>query len=276
MRREALVHANKPHRRRCELAMEFLAIAKKQISSVPLMIGHRLVGTSLALTGDVAEGRTYLDRAIALFVPREHRSLATRFALDVGVNILSSRSVALFCLGYPDTARTDAANALGDAREIGHSPTLMVALFWGSLTYTHCGDYATASAQLDELLALAEEKGARFWKALGMAIQGCVFALTGQASDAVALIASSDAAYRSTGSSHWMPFCLSILARAHAQLDRFDDASRCIEEAMAAVEVTSERWNEANIHRIAGEIALMSPSLCHDALLASRRLSQDR
>ena len=239
-----------------ELAAEFLAIARKQMATVPLMIGCRLVGTSSVLTGDVVEGRSYLDRAIALYVPREHRSLATRFASDVRVNILSSRLVALWCLGYPDAARTDAAHALGDAREIGHAPTLMVALFWGTLAHTHCRDYATANAQLDELVALADKKGAPFLKALGMATQCCVFALAGQASDAVALITSSIAAYRSTGSSHWMPFCLSILARAYAQLDHFDDAWRCIGEAMAAVETTRERWNEANVHRIAGEIAL--------------------
>ncbi len=123
-----------------ELAAEFLGIAKKQMATVPLMIGHRLVGTSSVLTGDVAEGRAYLDCAIALYVPREHRSLATLFSSDVRVNILASRLVALWCLGYPDAARRDAAHALGDAREIGHAPTVMVALFWGTLAHTHCKD----------------------------------------------------------------------------------------------------------------------------------------
>jgi predicted ATPase len=134
---------------------------------------------------------------------------------------------------------------------------------------------------LDELVALADEKGAPFWKALGMATQGCVFALAGQASDAVALIASSIATYRSTGSSHWMPLCLSILARAYAQLDLFDDAWRCIDEAIAAVEATRERRNEANIHRIAGEITLMSPEpdaakaeACFERALAVAREQQ--
>ena len=56
-----------------------------------------------------------------------------------------------------------------------------------------------------------------------------------------------------------MPGCLSFLARAYADLGQFDDAWRCIGEAMTAVETTKERWCEADIHRIAGEIALMSP-----------------
>jgi predicted ATPase len=46
------------------------------------------------------------------------------------------------------------------------------------------------------------------------------------------------------------------LSRAHAELGQFDDAWRCIGEAMTAVETTKERWYEAEINRIKGEIAL--------------------
>ena len=57
----------------------------------------------------------------------------------------------------------------------------------------------------------------------------------------------------------WMPLWLSYLARANAEIGQFDDARRCIGEAMAAVEKTKERWCEAEVNRIAGEIALLSP-----------------
>ena len=55
----------------------------------------------------------------------------------------------------------------------------------------------------------------------------------------------------------WLPFYLSYLARAHAELGKFDDAWRCIGEAATAVETTKERWCEAEVNRIAGEVALM-------------------
>ena len=57
----------------------------------------------------------------------------------------------------------------------------------------------------------------------------------------------------------WMPLWLSYLARAHAEIGQFDAATRCIGETMTAVETTKERWCEADAHRIAGEIALLSP-----------------
>jgi predicted ATPase len=46
---------------------------------------------------------------------------------------------------------------------------------------------------------------------------------------------------------------------AYGELGQFDDAWSHIGEAITAVETTKEKWYEAEVHRIAGEIALMSP-----------------
>ena len=145
-------------------------------------------------TGDIAAGRAHLDQAIALYDPAEHRPLATRFGQDVGVAALSYRSLALWLLGYPEAALRDADDALRNAREIGQAATLMYALDLASIPYTLCGNYVAAAAQAQELVALAEEKGSLFWKALGMMNQGSVLALTGRASDAIEMLISGIAA----------------------------------------------------------------------------------
>jgi predicted ATPase len=221
------------------------------------MIGHRLMGTSLVLTGNIAAGRAHLDQAIALYDPAEHRPLATRFGQDVGMVILSFRSVALWVLGYPEAALRDADDALKKAREMGQAATLMYAL--AGIPYSLFGNYAAVAAQAQELVALAEEKGAPFWKAIGMMNQGDVLALTARASDATDMLMSGIAAYRTTGATLWLPHHWPRLARAHAELGQFEDAWRCIGEAMTAVETTKEEWCEAEVHRVAGEIALKSP-----------------
>jgi class 3 adenylate cyclase/predicted ATPase len=239
------------------LAVQFLALAEEQGTTVPLMIGHRLMGTSSLFTGDIAEGRAHYDQAIALYDRAAHHPLAARFAQDVGVAILSYRSLALWLLGYPEAALADTDHALKAAREIGHAATLMYALFAVPLTPIHCGNYAAANTLAEEVVALADEKGALFWKARGMMNQGWVLALTGNGSDAIGRLTCGIAAYRSTGSTVWMPIFLSYLARAYAEVGQFDDAWRCIGEAIAAVEATNERWCEAEVHRTAGEIALL-------------------
>jgi predicted ATPase len=128
---------------------------------------------------------------------------------------------------------------------------------------------------------LAEEKGASFWKAFVIVFQGWLLALTGNASKAVQMITSGVAALRSTGATLWLPLYLSFLARAHAEVGQFYDAYRCTGEAIAAVETTKETWCEAEVHRVAGEIALMSPEpdaakaeACFERALAVARQQQ--
>ena len=237
-----------------ELAAHFLTLAEKQEAAVPLMVGHRNMGVSLLHTGDIEEARVHIDRAIALYDPAKHRQLATRFGQDVRVALLFYRSLALWPLGYPEEALADAA------REIGQAASLMAALTLTSLSHVHCGSFATANAQLDEAITLANETGAVFWKAGGMLVQGCLFAIAGKASDAVRTITSGLSAWRATGTTVWMPTYLSYLTRAYAELGQFDEASRCISEAIIAVQTTNESWYEADIHRIAGEIALRAPA----------------
>ena len=142
-----------------ELAEQFLALAEKQGSTVPLMIGHRLVGMSLLHIGDIAEGRAHHDRAIALYDPAEHRALATRFGQDVRMALLSFRSIALWILGYPDRALADANHAIMDAGEIDQAATLMYALTVTAMTLILCGYYDAAKAQSDETVAFSGGEG---------------------------------------------------------------------------------------------------------------------
>ncbi len=241
------------------LAARFLALAEQQGAPIPLMIGHRIMGISLLCTGDIAAARAHQEEGIALYNPAEHRPLAVRFGQDARVVMWFYRAIASWLLGYPDAALADTNRAFADARAIGQAGTLMFALLHGSMVDILCGDYAATNAATDELAALAEQKGASFWKALGISIQGCVFAVTGKAADAVDMITSGIAASRSTGATLWVPVCFAYLTTAHAELGQFDDAWRCIGEAMSAVETTKERWYEAEVYRIAGEIALMAP-----------------
>jgi class 3 adenylate cyclase/predicted ATPase len=240
-----------------ELAVQFLDLAEKQDAAAPRMIGHRIMGSGLAFIGDIAQSRVHLDRAMALYDPAKHRQLAARYGQDSRVSIFFNRSYALWMLGYPEAALADNEQALTEAREIGQAATLMYALDFAWWPPVQCGDYAISAARFDELLALADEKGALFWRGAGMAGRGCIMALTGAPADAVSLINSGLATLQTTGTTLWKPLYLPHLARAHAALNQFDEAWRCIGDALTAAEATKEKWCEAEIHRTAGDIALM-------------------
>jgi predicted ATPase len=134
----------------------------------------------------------------------------------------------------------------------------MYALGVTKLPHILCGNYATAVASIDELDALANDKGAVFWKGTEL-WRGSIFALSGEATQAVHMIIAGGDVHRSRGTTLNLPFYTSYLASAYAQLARFDDALCCIGEAITATDLSGERWCEAEINRIAGEIALKSP-----------------
>jgi class 3 adenylate cyclase/tetratricopeptide (TPR) repeat protein len=205
-----------------ELAAQFLALAEKQGATVPLMIGHRLTGTSSLCTGNIEEGRAHYDQAVALYNPTEHRQLSGRFGQDVKMSILSYRALALWALGYPEAALVDSDQAISSAREIGEAGSLLYALGHATLIQVFRGNYAAANAIINELVDLADKKSALIWRAQGVLHQGWVYALTGNASDAVNTLTSGIALWRSTGATLWLPLYLPHLPLTCLEVGQID------------------------------------------------------
>ena len=167
-----------------------------------------------------------------------------------------------------------------DARELGQAAALMYSLFHTSLTTIFSGRYEAANARLDELASLAEEKDAAFWKAGGTTHRGCALAITGRAADALPMIDTGMTALRATGATMFSPLYLSYLARACLELGKFDEASRWISEATAAMQTSKESWWEAELARIEGVLALKAlpdvarGEVCFERALAIARKQQ--
>jgi predicted ATPase len=213
---------------------------------------------SLLHTGEIEEGRAHLDRAVALYDPGEHRHFATRFfGQDAGVATLCWRSLALLVLGYPDAALTDTKEALKIGRDSAHSATLTYALNFSVFQQVYYGDFAAANALIEEFNLLKDQIGSGFWGGWGLALGGCVLTVTGRLDEAVQNLTSGLIAMRSTGHTMWTPLFLTHLAQANAELGQFKRAGSAIHEAMTAVGLTKEHWYEAEVNRVAGEIALL-------------------
>ena len=200
-----------------KLAAQFLALASRsKTRPCRSMIGHRIMGISLLLTGDISQGRAYLDRAIALYDPVEHSKLATRFA-----RTLRSRSCAIArsrcgCLVILMPRSRTRSASLRDAREIGQAATLMFALHHSSLTQILLWTLRGGKRRCRRTCRFGGGKGRFVMEGVRNTVARLPFALTGNASDAIHAITAGIAALRSTGSTMWMPLLLTYLARAHA------------------------------------------------------------
>jgi predicted ATPase len=240
-----------------EHAAQCLAAAEKEGATIPLMVGHRLMGISLFHTGDLTEGKAHLDRAKRLFDPAEHRPLATRFGQDIGVGISYQRSLPQWMLGYPDAALADCAEAVSNARNIGQAATLMATLLYTSIVQILCRNEAVANEQANELVVLASDKGGALWRAFGVSLKGALLTLAGKSSEAGEALTSGISALRSAGSTLWTPLWLGYLAKSCADQGQIDDARRHMGEALKTIETSKERLFAAEVNRMAGEIALL-------------------
>jgi hypothetical protein len=82
----------------------------------------------------------------------------------------------------------------------------MFALGMTTFTQICCRNSARATVQIDECVALAEEKGIAIWQMLTMAHRGCVLALVGKSAEAIQTISSGIDGWRSIGATVFAQF----------------------------------------------------------------------
>ncbi len=110
-----------------EIAQRYLALAQKRAALAPLIVGHRIVGEASMFVGNILASRAHYDQAIALYDPaKDHKR--TKWGGVQWVGSRSLRALALWLLGYPVAAQSDAAEALSTARNVRNAVTVIVAL----------------------------------------------------------------------------------------------------------------------------------------------------
>ena len=109
-----------------------------------------MVSTALFTIGDYPAVFSHAERAVALYVPEEHRALAFRFGQDIGVSAYCYFTLALWHLGYPDRANNAARETFQYARQSVHVHTLAYVLF-------HLGIKAAMERNVGEMAECGNE-----------------------------------------------------------------------------------------------------------------------
>ena len=162
--------------------------------------------------------------------------------------------MALWLLGYPDQAlrQQHAADAL--AHELAHPPSLAFARMLSAIVYQFRRETHAAHEQAEALIALATEQGFALFRAIGGILRGRP-AAHGQRRGADGQIRQDLAAVRETGSALWEPYFLALLADVTRNRGRSKRGFQALAEALAAAQATGERWAEAELYRLRGELA---------------------
>jgi adenylate cyclase len=212
-----------------------------------------------------------VEQVAALYDPERHFLHAAVFGQDPGVMCKSYGAVALWLLGYPDTARQQCGRAL--EMSLGLSPTTQaVAPHFAAMVNQLCGNHARAGEFADRAIAVSREHGLSFWMAGGTVLCGWALAAAGQYEEGLAKLRQGLADWHMTGSVTYETYYLGLLADVLTAMQQFDEARQVLDEALALVERTEERFFEPELYRLRGMVLLAKGA---DADLASLRPARD-
>lgn len=223
------------------------------------MLGYWMLGVIASWQGDFERARRELERAVALYDPNEQKARALAQQIDPGVNALCHLSWVLWLLGWPDRAIRTSDEAVRTARNLAQPFALAMTLFFACETRACCGQHASASVLLDELLTLTAEHGLGY-------LASCARILKGQEliarDDCVAGLAQIERALHEFAAQEGglgVPWSMSISAWGCVRLGRVDEGLAALARGFEAMPRNDERQWEAELWRLKGELLLRRP-----------------
>jgi predicted ATPase len=165
----------------------------------------------------------------------------------------------LWGLGYNEQAQQRSQEALALAQELGHTPSLAHAQFFAAILAQSRRDIAATSARADALIAFTTAQGLAHRVEQGRILRGWALAMQGEAAAGVAHIRQGLAARQDVDHKLGRPYYLTLLAEASGQAEQPEAGLTALAEAGTLVEATEERWWEAEVYRLQGELLRQRP-----------------
>jgi len=235
-----------------ELGEQLLSLA----GSDPIfqLLAHEALGVTLFFMGELAPARGHLERTMALYNSVEHRSLAYSYTQDPDVAARSYVGIVLWALGDPDQALKRSREALERARELAHPFSQVFALnLWNWLLVLQ-REGRPAGTPIDAAMRLSGEQRFALGLAMATVLHGWTLVQDGRETDGTAELRRGLADWRATGAKLLEPFYLAMLGEAAGRAGYVDEGLTFVNEAQTLANSTGERWYEAELHRLRGEL----------------------
>jgi predicted ATPase len=239
-----------------EVGEQFLHLAQDTSDSAFLLEAHYALGVPLTLLGEFTSARTHLEQSAALYDPQQHHAHAFLYGLDPGVTSHTFVPLALWVLGYPDQALAMSRKGLALAQQLSHSHSLAFALTFAAFLHQLRREGQAVQELAEVGIVLSREQGFPLWSAVGTIFQGWALAEQGQGEEGIVLLRQGLAAWRATGAEGYRTRYLVYLAEAYGKVGQAEEGLTVLAEALAMVEKTGERWHEAELYRLKGDLLL--------------------
>jgi predicted ATPase len=243
------------HRAR-ELAEQLLRLAQHHEDKTFLLLANHALPGPLLHLGELTLCRTHLEQGMAFYDAQQHHALAFRYGIDLGVFFLSYAARPLWLLGFPEQARTSIREALTLARTLAHPFSLAYTLHWAATTQQLCREAPATQEQAEVAIAFSREQGFAIWVPGATVLRGWALTEQGQMEEGIAQMRQGIIAWQATGAEVDHPYYLALLAEGYGKAGRAEAGLHVLAEALAVTEAIEDRYYEAELYRLKGELLL--------------------
>ena len=237
-----------------EVALQLMTLAEQEGSVAYELEAHRPLGQSLFYLGAFAAARHHCARTIALYDPEAHGGHVLRYGSDSRIVSMSYEAWSLWFLGQPDQSLMRGEEALVLARRLGHPFTLAQTLADAMYLYPLRREAGRTREAAEATIACAEEYGFPYWSSIGTIHLGWALAMGHPGEAGLERMEAGLAAYHRTGATLALPWFLGMFAEAQRSAGHHEAAAQTLDDALAMVEQTGERFYAAELHRLRGAL----------------------
>jgi predicted ATPase/class 3 adenylate cyclase len=265
-------------------ANQLLERAERTGSIGALVVGNMTAAATPMFLGALMQARRHFEKSIEYYRSLSNQQ-ATHLAYEYGVDFGEVSYVhAAWCfwlLGHSDQALWLANEALATSERLQHHYTRSRGLYWNGVLHAFRREWSIVELRAAAAITSAQERGQAMAAAAGRIVRGSARVMLEPRDDAVAEIREGLAAYHATGARYHGTLHLILLAQALAACGRDGEGLSALREAAALVEETGERYFEAEIHRLKGNMLLAENSsadaeACYRKALAVARAQEAR
>jgi predicted ATPase len=239
-----------------DVAAAFLRDVESQPASPEAAIAHRVCGMTCWFEGNFVAARRHLEQVLAIYDAVRDRELVVRFGQDVASPAMVYLAMVLWSLGVLDRADSLHEGAVQHALRTMHVPTISYAHAHAAVFEMIRRDRERVAPHREALLGLAREHVIPLWIAFGTFQDGWVLPNAADGEPRIEKMHEGIKLLRLQLLGTFMPLFMTLLAETEAEAGRPDTGLAIVDEQLARIERTGQRWYLAELHRARGEMLL--------------------
>jgi predicted ATPase len=239
-----------------QMSEAFLHEAESEGRPMEAGVARRTLGMSCFHLGEFAKARGRLERTIADYDPERDREARFRFGVDTKLAAATYLAAAIWLLGEVERADQLFDQALRQAAEIEHVPTLINVYPYKLIIECLRGDAAAAARSAEAIVGLCRQHEIPLYQRLGEICSGWARGRLSEPEAGVIELRAALTAYVGLGNALATPFFRGLLAELEAVTQGPDSALAELDEALILAERTGEHASDAFLHRLRGQILL--------------------